>query len=101
MSKAVQLSVTTPYGLVLLLTAFHIGCGGNGGSAAQPPPTIDAGSSDVDAAVPTIDAGAGEPDAATAPPLRPIDRVDPFIGTDDSSSPNPVPGGAGGSTYPG
>lgn len=27
--------------------------------------------------------------------------VSPFIGTDDSSSPNPVPGGAGGSTYPG
>jgi len=27
--------------------------------------------------------------------------VNPFIGTDDSSSPNPVPGGAGGSTYPG
>jgi putative alpha-1,2-mannosidase len=30
-----------------------------------------------------------------------IDHVDPFVGTDDSSSPNPVPGGAGGSTYPG
>ena len=27
--------------------------------------------------------------------------VDPFIGTDDSRSPHPVPGGAGGSTYPG
>src|SRR3954452_8116060 len=27
--------------------------------------------------------------------------VNPFIGTDDSNSPNPVPGGAGGSTYPG
>ncbi|MEV6551025.1 GH92 family glycosyl hydrolase [Streptomyces sp. NPDC051597] len=27
--------------------------------------------------------------------------VDPFIGTDDSNAPNPVPGGAGGSTYPG
>src|SRR3954469_4147839 len=27
--------------------------------------------------------------------------VNPFIGTDDSTSPNPVPGGAGGSTYPG
>jgi predicted alpha-1,2-mannosidase len=27
--------------------------------------------------------------------------VDPFIGTDDSNSPFPVPGGAGGSTFPG
>src|SRR5437870_1356585 len=27
--------------------------------------------------------------------------VNPFIGTDDSNAPNPVPGGAGGSTYPG
>lgn len=27
--------------------------------------------------------------------------VDPFIGTDDSDSPFPVPGGAGGSTHPG
>ncbi len=27
--------------------------------------------------------------------------VDPFIGTDDSNAPNPVGGGAGGSTYPG
>ncbi|HEY0476129.1 MAG TPA: GH92 family glycosyl hydrolase [Kofleriaceae bacterium] len=28
-------------------------------------------------------------------------HVNPLIGTDDSNSPNPVPGGAGGSTYPG
>ncbi|MFD9704539.1 GH92 family glycosyl hydrolase [Lentzea sp. NPDC059081] len=28
-------------------------------------------------------------------------HVNPFIGTDNSNSPNPVPGGAGGSTYPG
>jgi putative alpha-1,2-mannosidase len=27
--------------------------------------------------------------------------VNPFIGTDNSNSPDPVPGGAGGSTYPG
>jgi predicted alpha-1,2-mannosidase len=27
--------------------------------------------------------------------------VNPFVGTDDSNSPNPVGGGAGGSTYPG
>ena len=35
------------------------------------------------------------------PPVVPVDHVDPFVGTDDSSSPNPVGGGAGGSTYPG
>ncbi|WP_117208547.1 discoidin domain-containing protein [Allorhizocola rhizosphaerae] len=28
-------------------------------------------------------------------------HVNPFIGTDDSNAPNPVPGGAGGSTVPG
>lgn len=32
---------------------------------------------------------------------NPTQYVDPFIGTDDSTAPNPVPGGAGGSTYPG
>ncbi len=30
-----------------------------------------------------------------------VPLVDVFIGTDDSDSPNPVPGGKGGSTYPG
>jgi hypothetical protein len=39
--------------------------------------------------------------AALAAPLNLTQNVNPFIGTDDSSSPNPVPGGAGGSTYPG
>src|SRR6266536_3788789 len=32
---------------------------------------------------------------------NPTQYVNPFIGTDDSNAPNPVPGGAGGSTYPG
>jgi putative alpha-1,2-mannosidase len=41
--------------------------------------------------------GGGGPPAKVVP----IDHVDPFIGTDDSSSSSPVPGGAGGSTYPG
>src|SRR4051812_20237140 len=36
---------------------------------------------------------------ALAGPL--VATVDPFIGTDDSNSPSPVPGGAGGSTFPG
>ena len=38
--------------------------------------------------------------AAAAPPNL-TQYVNPFIGTDDSNSPNPVGGGAGGSTYPG
>src|SRR5215472_14121452 len=33
--------------------------------------------------------------------VNPTQYVNPFIGTDDSNSPNPVPGGAGGSTFPG
>ncbi len=39
--------------------------------------------------------------AASAAALNLTQYVNPFIGTDDSNSPNPVPGGAGGSTYPG
>ncbi|HEY6175577.1 MAG TPA: GH92 family glycosyl hydrolase, partial [Kofleriaceae bacterium] len=46
---------------------------------------------------------AGAPSAAVeqAATLNLTQHVNPLIGTDDSSSPNPVPGGAGGSTYPG
>ena len=56
------------------------------------------------------DRGAGqtdEPGAAAVPVRAPRAALDltqfvnPLIGTDDSNSPNPVPGGAGGSTYPG
>jgi predicted alpha-1,2-mannosidase len=39
--------------------------------------------------------------AAYAATLNLTQYVNPFIGTDDSNAPNPVPGGAGGSTYPG
>ena len=39
--------------------------------------------------------------AGAAAVLNLTQFVNPFIGTDDSNSPNPVPGGAGGSTYPG
>ncbi|MET7395410.1 GH92 family glycosyl hydrolase [Dactylosporangium sp. NPDC005572] len=38
---------------------------------------------------------------AHAADLNLTQYVNPFIGTDDSNSPNPVGGGAGGSTYPG
>ncbi|MBY8879400.1 GH92 family glycosyl hydrolase [Actinacidiphila acidipaludis] len=38
---------------------------------------------------------------AHAATLNLTQYADPFVGTDDSSAPNPVPGGAGGSTYPG
>ncbi|MFJ1709877.1 GH92 family glycosyl hydrolase [Kitasatospora sp. NPDC088346] len=40
----------------------------------------------------------GQAHAAT---LALTQYVDPFIGTDDGTSPEPLPGGAGGSTYPG
>src|SRR4051812_19948767 len=41
------------------------------------------------------------PAPAHAAVLPLTQHVNPFIGTDDSNSPNPVPGGAGGSTVPG
>ncbi|WP_323189380.1 GH92 family glycosyl hydrolase [Kitasatospora sp. NBC_00240] len=44
-------------------------------------------------------AGTAAPARAAAVPLTRY--VDPFVGTDDSTAPDPVPGGAGGSTYPG
>src|SRR5437762_4182274 len=37
---------------------------------------------------------------AHAATLNLTQYVNPFIGTDDSNAPNPVPGGAGGSTFP-
>lgn len=43
----------------------------------------------------------GQSSPAAAATLNLTQYVNPFIGTDDSNSPNPVPGGAGGSTYPG
>ncbi|WP_369373873.1 GH92 family glycosyl hydrolase [Streptomyces sp. cg36] len=46
-------------------------------------------------------AGIAAAPAHAAAPLPLTQYVDPFIGTDDSNAPNPVPGGAGGSTYPG
>src|SRR3954471_22700448 len=44
---------------------------------------------------------AATPAAAGAADLPLTGYVNPFIGTDDSNSPNPVGGGAGGSTFPG
>ncbi|MDT5031455.1 MAG: hypothetical protein QOC94_1626 [Actinoplanes sp.] len=41
------------------------------------------------------------PSPAHAADLALTGYVNPFVGTDDSNSPNPVGGGAGGSTYPG
>ena len=41
------------------------------------------------------------PEAAFAADLNLTQYVNPLVGTDDSNSPNPVGGGAGGSTYPG
>lgn len=92
MTRARQLPVTIASGSVLLLTMFQAGCGRDEplGGASD---TADIVSSDP-----------GSEAMLRAGALRranPIDHVDPFIGTDDSNSPNPVGGGAGGSTYPG
>jgi len=47
-------------------------------------------------------AGHDPPPVSTSPGTQgEVPLVDVFIGTDDSDSPNPVPGGKGGSTYPG
>ncbi|MEQ0564392.1 GH92 family glycosyl hydrolase [Amycolatopsis sp. NEAU-NG30] len=48
-----------------------------------------------------LGAGLTAPPPAGAAALALTQYVNPFIGTDNSNSPNPVPGGAGGSTYPG
>src|SRR5262249_29143917 len=46
-------------------------------------------------------ADGGEPDAGPPPVMLDLVKyVDPFIGTDDSDSPHPVPNGAGGNMYP-
>ena len=77
--------VLTPALLLLLPVAVGSACGSE--DSAQN--SKDAG---TDTATDTgNDAGA----------LDLVDYVNPFIGTDDSSSTHPVPGGAGGSTYPG
>ncbi|MFD9963952.1 GH92 family glycosyl hydrolase [Amycolatopsis sp. NPDC058986] len=49
----------------------------------------------------TLAASATAVTPASAATLALTQYVNPFIGTDDSNAPNPVPGGAGGSTYPG
>ncbi|MEV8505899.1 GH92 family glycosyl hydrolase [Actinoplanes sp. NPDC051475] len=53
------------------------------------------------AAVVLTAAALSVPQAATAADLNLTQYVNPFVGTDDSNSPNPVAGGAGGSTFPG
>jgi putative alpha-1,2-mannosidase len=90
-------------GLSLLGCGDDSGSDPDAGSSADAPqaPTdaaiADAPEAPVDAADGTADAG---PDAGE--PSRDLTGlVNPFIGTDDSDSPHPVPGGAGGSTYPG
>jgi len=115
MSKVLQFPVILASGLVFLSTVFQVGCGGNDNAAAPGSPDAGLPTVDGDPGGPpdaALDApGGDQPDAgvpgggsdAGTPPvvLIPVDHVDPFVGTDDSSSPNPVGGGAGGSTYPG
>jgi putative alpha-1,2-mannosidase len=105
MSKTVRLAATLVSGLAFSFTLSQAGCGG-GGSAnpdaavgladAAPPGTPDAAPPGTPDAAPP-----GTPDAGPQPLADRVQHVRPFIGTDDSDSPFPVSGGAGGSTYPG
>ncbi|MET0401109.1 MAG: GH92 family glycosyl hydrolase [Cystobacter sp.] len=91
MLKTLQRFVVTS-GSLLLFTLTAPGC-------HRDPPS-DPGPGDASVDIP--DGGSNEPDGGSEQPR--FDRtkhVDPFIGTDDSNSPFPVPGGAGGSTFPG
>jgi putative alpha-1,2-mannosidase len=82
-----------------------LGCGDDSGSDPDAGSTADAPEAPTDAAIADapeapVDAPDGSADAGE--PSRDLTGfVNPFIGTDDSDSPHPVPGGAGGSTYPG
>jgi putative alpha-1,2-mannosidase len=105
MSKNLQFARTASVsGLIFSFALSILGCS-DGNSAVE-----DAGMGGPDAGAPDAgmggpDAGMGGPDAGApdaGPPLpNLVDHVNPFIGSDDSDSPFPVPGGAGGSTFPG
>lgn len=92
-------------GLLFLLALLAQGCTqspGIPGSGDHPPSGDPPGTEgQPDAGGPS---DAGVPSDAGSPSSTEVDRtqlVNPFIGTDDSNSPTPVPGGAGGSTFPG
>src|SRR5437764_12385237 len=70
------------------MIAFVLGSG----ACSLAPPDSTTAETETEAAAAPITA------AAT---LNLTQYVNPLIGTDDSNSPNPVGGGAGGSTYPG
>jgi putative alpha-1,2-mannosidase len=86
-----------------------LGCGDDSGSDPDAGTSADAPQAPADAAIADgpeapVDAADGPADAgpdAGEPGRDLTGLVNPFIGTDDSDSPHPVPGGAGGSTYPG
>ena len=112
--------------LVLLFTVFQAGCHAGdedpaaAGLGEAPADRAEAALSQTGESARADERSPGAPDEADAedaedaedaadakdatrhrPVRRLIQHVDPFVGTDDSSSPNPVSGGAGGSTYPG
>src|SRR5215211_1335689 len=107
MAKTAPLAAALTPGLLLLIAMTPLACGDSSEDphdAATPDAAEgrpDAGDSTPDGGDVSIDAGDGPPDGGTKPSLDLASHVDPFIGTDDSDSPHPVPGGAGGSTYPG
>jgi predicted alpha-1,2-mannosidase len=69
--------------LTLLATGAALTCAGCGESSAAPASAHD------------------PPPVSISPGSGPVALVDPLIGTADSDSPDPVPGGSGGSTFPG
>ncbi|HZJ62472.1 MAG TPA: hypothetical protein VFD36_03050, partial [Kofleriaceae bacterium] len=80
------------------MIAFALGFG----ACATANPDIDDNDDNVaDLGVAPRPAAAAPGTGELAAVLNLTQFVNPFIGTDDSNSPNPVPGGAGGSTYPG
>jgi putative alpha-1,2-mannosidase len=86
--------------LVLATAMGWTGCSSGSGSSPDDSGNADADTVEDTDALDDIDDGEDANDGTPGlPDLLPY--VDPFIGTDDSSSPHPVPGGAGGSTYPG
>src|SRR5690348_3594162 len=121
MSKTPQVRTSRLVRLAFMLLCSALGCDlepqpGEGTStldsgvqatvdAGSQPPGDDDGDGDqagdgdgdatMDAAVNLHDAGGGDDDAGIIPARDYVRYVDPFIGTDDSTSPHPVPGGAG------
>lgn len=80
-----------------VLVCFFAGCQTEDSTLVPSDSGADAAAKSSDAAQLHSADGADE----LMPNLEPIGYVDPFIGTDDGDSPDPVPGDVGGATFPG